>query len=312
MPWSSTSGPGSCRSPTARTGSGTVSITWNELTEEAARRFAEAEIPEPQISASWIAREATGTDAAEWLGVADQPATKRQLASFDRMVERRLTGEPLQYVLGSWGFRTLDLFVDRRVLIPRPETEVVAEHALAQLRRVVDAVDGAVAVDLGTGSGAIGLSLAVEVPGIEVWLTDDSEEALQVARANLAGLGTAGGSVRLAAGDWFEALPLDLVGKLGVVVSNPPYVSAAEDLEPQVARWEPERALVAPQAGTAHLVQLIEEAPRWLVPTGALVLEMAPDQVAPMAERAARGFAEVSTIADLAERPRGIVASHPR
>ncbi len=289
-----------------------MSITWKELTEEAARRFAEAAVPEPEVSARWIGREATGADAAEWLSVADQPATKRQLASFDRMVERRANGEPLQYVLGSWGFRTLDLFVDERVLIPRPETEVVVEHAIGQLRRVVETVPGTVAVDLGTGSGAIGLSLAAEVSGVEVWLTDDSSDALAVARANLAGLGTAGGSVRLAEGDWFDALPLDLAGRLGVVVSNPPYVADPEDLEPQVARWEPRRALVAPEAGTAHLVQLIEEAPRWLVPSGALVLEMAPDQVAAMAERAAAGFAEVATIEYLADRPRGIVATHPR
>ncbi len=289
-----------------------MSITWNELVEEATRRLVEAEVPEPDVSARWIGREATGTDGADWLDVADQPATKRQLASFDRMVERRLTGEPLQYVLGNWGFRTLDLFVDERVLIPRPETEVVAEYAIGQLRRVLAAVPDAVAVDLGTGSGAIGLSLAVESTGPEVWLTDASSEALQVARANLAGLGSAGGSVRLAEGDWFEALPLELVGRLGLVVSNPPYVSSADDLEPQVARWEPAGALVAPQAGTAHLIQLVEEAPRWLLPIGALVLEMAPDQVPAMAERASRAFKEVETIADLSDRPRGIIASHPK
>ncbi len=288
-----------------------MSVTWTELIVEAEQRFVAADVPEPQISAHWIGREATGTDSAEWLEVADQAATKRQLAAFDRMVERRLTGEPLQYVIGNWSFRTLDLFVDHRVLIPRPETEVVAEHALTELRRVLAITSSAVAVDLGTGSGAIGLSLAVEVLGVEVWLTDASTDALAVARANLAGIGRAGGSVRLAEGNWFEALPSELAGSLGVVVSNPPYVASEADLEPQVAGWEPSEALLAPDAGTAHLVTLIEHAPLWLMPAGALVLEMAPDQVPSMVDRAAALFGEVAAVEDLAGRPRALVARHP-
>lgn len=299
-----------------------MTISWTELVAEAAERFAAGGVPEPEISARWIGREATGTDSAEWLDVADRPATERQLAAFDRMVERRLTGEPLQYVIGGWGFRTLDLFVDKRVLIPRPETEIVAEHAIAEFRRARAAVAESgdhevVAVDLGTGSGAIGLALAVEVgqserASIEVWLTDESADALAVARANLAGVGRLGGLVRVAEGNWFEALPAELAGRLGVVVSNPPYVADAADLEPQVARWEPASALVAPTAGTAHLAQLIDEAPRWLHPSGALVLEMAPDQVQSMVDRASAHFDEVEAVDDLAGRPRGLVARKPR
>ena len=288
-------------------------ISWQDLVAEAAARFAAAEIPDPDISARWIGREATGTDSAEWLEVADQPATERQLASFDQMVERRLGGEPLQYVIGGWGFRTLDLFVDKRVLIPRPETEIVAERAIAELQRVLAVEPTAPSVDLGTGSGAIGLSLAAEVgraqrQPVEVWLTDRFPDALAVARANLASLGGLGGKVRVAEGSWFDALPAELAGGLGVVVSNPPYVSDFEDLEPQVAQWEPVTALVAPERGTAHLARLITESPRWLVSSGALVLEMAPDQTEPMVQLAKAKFGEVEVIVDLAGRQRGLVA----
>ena len=114
--------------------------------------------------------------------------------------ERRIGGEPLQYVVGRWGFRQLDLMVDRRVLIPRPETEVVAGHAVTSCTDWSPPAwseSPATVVDLGTGSGAIGLSIASEVPGTEVWLTDASAEAVAVARANCAGLGRAAIGVRV-------------------------------------------------------------------------------------------------------------------
>jgi release factor glutamine methyltransferase len=289
--------------------------TWRELVEEAVETLTGADVPDPANSARWIGRQATGTDAAEWLEVAAQPATQRQLAAFDRMVARRCEGEPLQYVVGGWGFRTLDLFVDRRVLIPRPETEVVAGRAIDELDRVLGIVerpDRIAVVDLGTGSGAIGLSVAAERPGTEVWLTDASAEALEVARANLAGLGRHGGTVRLAEGRWFDAVPPDLAGTLAVVVSNPPYVASVDDLEPGMAAREPEMALLADDEGRADLIELIDEAPSWLAPVGALVLEMDPRQVPAMVARAGTRFAEVEAFADLVGRARGLVARRPR
>ena len=282
-------------------------ITWEKLVVEAEAKIAEAGVPEAAISARWIAREATGSDAEEWLEVATQAATERQLASFDRMVQRRCEGQPLQYVLGSWGFRQLALFVDRRVLIPRPETEIIAGAAIDEYDRLGAATAKVTVVDLGTGSGAIGLSVAFERPGADVWLTDSSTDALAVARANLAGVGRAGGAVKVADGEWFGALPPELAGTIGVVVSNPPYVSAVEDLEPQVAAWEPMAALLADNNGISDLEAIINQAPLWLKPGGALVLEMAPDQVAPVSALAAELFAEVETVIDLAGRARGLV-----
>ena len=164
------------------------------------------------------------------------------------MVDRRRRGEPLQYVLGIWSFRRLELVVDRRVLIPRPETETVVDVALAELRLL--GVGQPLVVDLGTGSGAIAISVALEVPAARVWGTDRSEDALAVARANLSGMGgRVAPRVRLAAGDWFEALPDELRGRVDLVVANPPYVGDDEVLPAEVADWEPAGALFAGPTG---------------------------------------------------------------
>lgn len=235
----------------------------------------------------------------------DAPATTRGVAHLDAMLARREAGEPLQYVLGRWGFRTLDLLVDRRVLIPRPETEHVAGAAIEELRRI----SGSVAVDLGTGSGAIGLSIVVEVPTVEVWAVDRSADALAVARANVAGIGRAGARVRLLEGDWFTALPSELRGVVDVVVSNPPYVAEGDQLPPEVAVWEPTEALRAGQDGLDDLRRIVAEAPSWLRAEGSLVVELAPSQAGEVAGLARdAGFVDVEVRADLAGRARMVVA----
>ncbi len=288
-------------------------MIWRDLVDEATAKIEAAGVPDPASSALRIGQAATGTSGGEWLEVVDQDATKRQLGAFDAMVGRRCEGEPLQYVVGAWGFRTLDLFVDRRVLIPRPETESVAGAAIDELTRLRgrDRDRELLVADLGTGSGAIGLSLAAEVADIDVWLTDVSDDALAVARANLAGLGRRGGRVRLADGSWFDALPSELAGRFDLVVSNPPYVGAGDEIETQVVEWEPALALFADDDGTAHLRTLIAESPSWLVDDGVLVLEMAPAQVEPMAAFGSNYFGRVEIITDLSNRQRGLTLHHP-
>jgi release factor glutamine methyltransferase len=261
------------------------------------------------------------------------------------LAERREAGEPLQYVLGRWPFRSVDLRVDPRVLIPRPETEQLVEVALGEL----DGIDGRSAggrgaarehrrrggpaghaatprrcADLGTGSGAIALALATEggatCPGIEVWATDDSVDALTVAGENLRHLATmdaaAAGRVRLAQGSWFDALPTDLAGGFDLIVSNPPYVAESEyeRIDPTVRRWEPKRALVAAAGaggvgGMAAIEAVIAGAPRWLRRPGALVVEIDPRQAqASLAAAGAAGFVTAATRRDLAGRVRILVA----
>ena len=251
---------------------------------------------------------ATGWEGAElWLHI-DEAATVRGASFVERMVGRRAGGEPLQYVLGRWRFRRLDLLVDRRVLIPRPETEVVGEVALAELRR--QGARRPVVVDLGTGSGALGLSVADEVTGARVWCTDTSPDALAVARANLAGLGSLTATrVRLVEGSWWDALPEELWGRVDLVVSNPPYVAAGEELPAEVADWEPVEALRAGPTGLEAIESILAGALEWLTPSGAVVVEIAPwqaDRALQLARVAGFGSAEVRP--DLAGRPRVLVA----
>lgn len=290
--------------------SGSRTLTWRAFLEEAERRLTEAGFPSPQVDARRIVERAAGFEPAELHRGLDEPASRRGVGFFDQMLERRLAGEPLQYVLGRWGFRTLDLLVDRRVLIPRPETEVVVEHAISELDRLASATSRSlVAADLGTGSGAIALSLVAERSRVEVWAVDASPGALDVAGANLAGLGRPAVRVNLAEGDWFGALPDELRGTLDLVVSNPPYVGEHEELPAEVADWEPGCALIAGPVGTEVLEHLLCEARHWLARPGAIVLELAPSQADPMRRLAETlGYDEVRVELDLAGRARVLVA----
>jgi release factor glutamine methyltransferase len=279
-------------------------ITWREVLAESTERLGAVGLPSQE--ARWIVEEIGGFDL-------DDLVTRRGMARHDELLRRRLSGEPLQYVLGHWSFRTLDLMVDPRVLIPRPETEAVVGHALDEFDRIVAGRSGeALVVDLGTGSGAIGFSIAVERVGARVWCTDRSPDALAVARANLSGIGRPARRVSLAEGSWFDALPGDLRGRLDLLVANPPYVAAGEPLPPEVADWEPHAALVPGNDGTEDLDVIVDGAPVWLAPGGSLVLELDPRQVDRLAERAsAVGLVEVEARPDLAGSDRALVARRP-
>lgn len=246
-------------------------ITWRAVLAEAAAALGSAD------EARWIARTASGRDLTEWTLGLDEPVTERAIARHDAMVARRRTGEPLQYVLGTWPFRYLELMVDRRVLIPRPETEEVVTVAL---ELAVALPTPRVAVDLGTGSGAIALSLVHELPlgSTTVWATDVSPDALDVARANLAGLGRRAAHVRVAQGSWFDALPDELRGTCDLVIANPPYVAEGDEVDAHVAAWEPAGALWAGADGLDAVRAICAAAPGWLRPGGWLVLEIGAGQ----------------------------------
>jgi len=284
-----------------------VTLRWRDLRQQSVERLRAADIEDPDREVRWIIERASGRSPSEQAAALGDDTTEREVRFVDQMVARRAAGEPLQYVLGRWGFRTLDLFVDGRVLIPRPETEVVAGLAIDALA----ALDHpGLAVDLGTGSGAIALAIAAERwPHVEVWATDRSQDALAVAGANLAGLGRRAAVVRLAEGDWFEALPADLRGRIDVVVSNPPYVATDDPLPPEVADWEPREALVPGTTGLEAIEQIVRAAPRWLRPDGVLVVEIGETQgeaTAALARDA--GFATADIHPDLAGRDRALVA----
>ena len=284
-------------------------ITWREVAAETEARLSTI-TASPAMETRWIIERAGGFDGPDYVLGLDEDVTERGMHFHDLMVERRLAGEPLQYVLGRWGFRTLDLFIDRRVLIPRPETEMVAGLAIDRLRSMrSEGIDQPIAVDLGTGSGAIGLSLAVEVERSQVWITDASSEALTVARSNLAGLGRAATRVQIAEGSWFEALPLELGGSIDVIVSNPPYVALNDEVEDIVREWEPLSALFAGDDGLDDIRVIVDGAVSWLRPGGTLIVEMSPAQVPFVCELAlVAGFVAADGVVDLAGRPRAVVA----
>ena len=285
-------------------------LTWRQLWAQTERAVGSR--PE----ARWLCEHASGLDGDEFVEALDQPATVRMVHHLDTMVARYRAGEPLAYVMGRWAFRHLDVLVDRRVLIPRPETELLVDVVIEHLRGPDLGNAAWRVVDLGTGSGVIGLSLAHELwrHQPEIWLTDASLDALDVARANLAGIGRAGSRVRVAHGSWFQALPDELRGTLHAVVSNPPYIAADDpELDPSVRDWEPTDALLSGADGLEAVRAIVVEAPQWLTAGGVLALEIGHrqgDAVAALMERA--GFVAVQVRRDLAGRPRIAVGRQPK
>jgi release factor glutamine methyltransferase len=280
-------------------------VTWRALWAETAAAVGD------RTEARWLCEVASAAvDGDDFIARLDEPATVRMVSHLDAMTARRRAGEPVQYVLGEWSFRHLTLAVDRRVLIPRPETELVAEVALEKASAVGPS---RVVVDLGTGSGAIGLALAHELPrqGTTVWVTDASADALDVARANIAGIGPAGANVRVALGSWFDALPADVTAD--VVVANPPYVAVdSPDLADEVGEWEPHDALFSGPDGLDDIRRIIGGARERLAPGGWLVLEIGSDQGEVVADLlAAAGYVDVEVRADLAGHDRIALARSP-
>lgn len=270
--------------------------------------------------ARWMLEGVSGLYRSALSAARDELASSPAIGRLIGMLERRIQGEPLQYVLGTWSFRGLELMVDRRVLIPRPETEVVADIAIEEAVRLgahrhtgsgpwVAGPTGFVAVDLGTGSGALALSLAHELMDAEVWATDVSADALAVARANLAAIGLAATRVRLVEGSWFAALPDVLRGGIGLIASNPPYVAEGESLPSEVCDYEPRAALFSGPTGLEALTVLVEQAQDWLARPGTLVCELAPHQAEYMTQLAVQcGYLEVEVRPDLTGRPRALIA----
>ena len=250
-------------------------VTWREMLAQTVESVGNAQ------EARWLCEHAAGVDGAEFLAVQDEHVTVSMANSLHDMVRRRLLGEPLQYVMKRWAFRHLDVFVDQRVLIPRPETETVVDIALSLATQRLQESSPICVVDLGTGSGVIGLSMAYELPheSAQVWLTDASSDALDVARANIVGVGRKGECVRVAEGNWWNALPTRLRGQVDVAVCNPPYIAEHDnEVADDVRRWEPHSALFAPNNGMADIEVVARDASEWLSVGGWLVLEIGYQQ----------------------------------
>jgi release factor glutamine methyltransferase len=268
-------------------------VTLGEVLRRSTEHLAAKGCESPRLDAELLLGKALGLERIELYMHLDRPLAEAELAAARELVARRARREPLQYVLGEWGFRRLTLTVDRRALIPRPETEIVVGRCLALL-------DGAAApavLDVGTGSGAIALAIADEHPGAAVTGIDLSEDALALARENAERTGV---RIELRLHDLFHGLP---AGPWDLVVANPPYVreEERERLAVEVAGFEPEGALF----GAGQTEAVARSALDVLVPGGALVLEAhwerAREAAALLGEL---GYRDVRVTPDLAGRDR--------
>ncbi len=270
------------RSPSARTRSTSV----RDALDAAADRLASAGVDTPRVDAELLLADVLGVSRTQLQLERARRLAPAEAGRFEELVERRARREPLAYILGEWGFRRLTLKVDGRVLVPRPETEVVVERALALIR----SIDTPRVLDLGTGSGAIALAIADEHPTAKVTAVDTSLDALDVAAENAERLGLPVTFRR----DGFETA----AEGWDLVVSNPPYVAPGEHaaLPPEVRDWEPLEALVG---------EGVHETVARLAKTTWLVLEVADGQARDVADqlRALR-YEDVAVTRDLTERER--------
>ncbi|KQO65235.1 peptide chain release factor N(5)-glutamine methyltransferase [Curtobacterium sp. Leaf261] len=275
--------------------------------QQAAAALAAAGVPSPDVDAELLLAWATDTSrgavqARAMTGGAIQPS---HVDAFRTAVARRVTREPLQHITGQAHFRLLTLAVGPGVFVPRPETESVAQFAIDALRAV--ALPEPIAVDLGTGSGAIALAMDTEVPNALVYAVERSAEAMPWTRRNV---DAHGGTVRLVEGDLADAFP-ELDGLVSVVVSNPPYVpDAMVPRDPEVRDHDPAMALFGGPDGLDAVRALAVTARRLLVPGGALVVEHAEHQGADVrAVLVEHGFRSPETHADLTGRDRTTTAT---
>jgi release factor glutamine methyltransferase len=256
-------------------------------------------VESPQVDAEWLLADVLGVSRSD-LHLARELGRDAE-GRFDALVQRRARREPLAYVLGEWGFRGLTLAVDARVLVPRPETEVVVERCLA----LIDRLREPRVLDVGVGSGAIALAIADEHPGARVVGVDSSEAALAVAEENRGRTGV-DGRVRFLHGDLLAGQR----GPFDLVVSNPPYVRAEEweALQPEIRLYEPRAALVG--SGLAETIG--REALGALAAGGWVVLEAGDGHAAGLAAALDDlGYDEVAITPDLSGRERVVEARRP-
>ena len=290
-------------------------MTWRETIEKTSGYLSLKGVPDAQVAAELLAARLLGVGRGTLASELGKDVPERFLEAMRRAMARLAKGEPIQYVLGEWDFRTLTLSCDRRALIPRPETEELVSRVLSFLsgRRTPDAgQQPPFVVDVGTGTGAIILSLAAEFRGEAVFLgTDVSEDAIALARENAARCGL-DDKVKFAVADGLD--DFDEPQSVDVIVSNPPYVTTAEwgALDPRVRDYEPRLALDGGAEGLDFYDRYLGDALNLLRPGGAMFFEIGESQGQALRElMAAYGFADVRIERDLAGRDRYASATLP-
>lgn len=272
-----------------------------QLVQDATRTLVNAGVPEPVASAEVLLAELLGVRRSE-LALREEPPTDEQVALYEAGISRRLNREPVQRILGYAYFRNLQLELDEHTLVPRSDTESVVDATL----EAVDRRGGSCRVlDLGTGCGAIAISIAQERPLCDVHATDHSEGVLQIARRNAARMRV---SVRFHKADL--AFGIDaLIGSVDVLVSNPPYIKSTDipKLAPEVRDWDPHAALDGGPDGLAFYRRIFAEAVPLLADGADVVLEVGDGQAAAVLELGRHaGYDPLGTHADLVGTPRAV------
>ena len=277
----------------------------SEALSFATEKLSLASVPSPQADATWLLCHVLDTDRSDLLTriTFDQELTPEQLDAFEAALARREKREPLQHITGTAAFRSLELSVGPGVFVPRPETEQVVQYAIDYLRQLPTP---GVAIDLGTGSGAIAIAVAKEVPQAKVFAVELSEAAHAYAAKNIVANGV---SVELRLGAMQEVVS-DLVGSLDVVISNPPYIpNAAIPIDPEVRNYDPELALYGGEDGLDVIRDISGIVAALLRPGGLLVLEHADGQSDDIRELLLTdGWLNVSAFQDATMRYRTITA----
>ena len=277
------------------------------LAQKAAQLLGERGIENARLEAELLLADVLGIKRLDLYLQFDRPLTEAQLEQFRQHIRRRLKREPLQYITGRAHFRMLELVADRRALIPRPETEVLVSVVLDYIRGQNRPLT---AIDIGTGTGAIALSIAKEAPEVTVRATDISAEAVTLAQQNAAANGI---DITVVTGSIFENVPE--TERFDIVVSNPPYIAENEraGLQPEVRDWEPASALFAGEDGLDVVRAILAAAPKRLVRGGLLALEIGSTQAGRVTEMMQEGpFEHVRVVRDLSERERIVTAVRRR
>jgi release factor glutamine methyltransferase len=261
-------------------------------------------IENPRLNAELLVGHSLGLKRMQLYLQFERPLAEAELAKIRPLVKRRSDREPLQYLVGTTEFSGVTLKVDRRALIPRPETELLVEIAKEKFAAAAPAR----ILDLGTGTGAIALALAKHFAEARVTAVDVSADALALAAENATTLAL-GERVSFLQSDWFGALPGD--ARYELIVANPPYLSDAETKEtaPEVQKFEPWNALSSGPAGTEALAVIVREAKARLAPGGWLICETGIAQHATLVEWLhAGGYAQIESRKDLTGRDRFVLA----
>jgi len=273
-----------------------------EVLQKSTAYLKERGVTDARLSAEWILAHHLGLKRLDLYLQFERPLQESELVEIREGIKRRAKREPLQYILGNQDFYGVTLKTDMRALIPRPETEYLIEVLHTRyLNR-----EPARILDLGTGTGAIAISLLNVFPGARALAVDNSDEALTLALEN-AELAEVSERLQFKRSDWFE----NVEGEFELIVANPPYLTEAEmnSAEPEVVQFEPRKALYGGVDGLKDLIHIIDTSMKYLVDGGILVLETGISQHAALIERAKRaGFSSIQSATDLAQLDRYLIA----